>query len=337
MGLIRLVGPAVEPITVLEAAAHMRLDSLNVELPPDAPTVALAGAGPGNVDNGAHRYRLTFVTADGETDGGDISAQITVADKTVNGQVSLSTVKTGGALVTARRIWRSKAGTDTPFYLVGALNDNLTTVFVDNVSDAALGIGIPTRNTTSDPLIKDMIIDAREYIESHTNRALITQKWRLMEDSFPPRYIQTSSPMLELASGLRHPEMMDVHKDVFRLPKPPCISVDAINYIDSNGTLTLLDPATYVVSLSDVRAEIARAPNATWPSTQWRSEAVQIDFTCGYGPTASVLPGLVRRAMRLLVAHFYSNREIFLDSRFALEIPHSIDDILWKLRAEEAT
>ncbi len=181
-----------------------------------------------------------------------------------------------------------------------------------------------------------MIIDAREYIESHTNRALISQKWRLLEDSFPPRYIQTSSPLLELASGLRHPEMMDLHKDVIRLPKPPCISVDAINYIDSNGALQLLDPALYYVSLSEVRTEITRAVNAAWPSTQWQPEAVRVDFTCGYGTTASALPGMVRRAMRLLVAHFYSNREIFLESRFALEIPHSIDDILWKLRAEEA-
>lgn len=335
MGLIRRSKPAVEPITVAEAAAHLRLDSLNVEPTPDVPTVALAGAGAGNVDNGAHRYRVTFVTADGETDGGDISAVVTVVDHTANGKVAVSGIKPGGALVTSRNIYRTQAGLAV-FYLVATIPDNTTTTFTDNIADASLGVGCPTKNTTSDPTIKDMIIESREYIETFTRRALISQGWTLTMDGFPPHYFETASPYLELASGLRHPELLNVHKDVIRLPKPPLLTIDQIRYVDVNGVTQILDPSQYQVVVSEIRGEIARAYNVAWPSTRNQADAVSVDFTCGYGTTAADLPAVVRRACRLMVAHYYAYREVFIDNRFAIEIPHGIDSLLWQARAEEA-
>lgn len=336
MGLIRRSRPAVEPITVAEAVAHLRLDASNVEPTPDVPTVALASpVAPGNVDNGAHRYRLTFVTSDGETNGGDVTAPITVVDKTINGHIVVSNIKPGGALVTARRIYRTKAGLDV-FYLVATIADNTTTTYNDNIADAALGVGCPTKNTTSDPDIGDMIFEAREYIETFTRRALITQGWTLTLDSFPPYHLQTASPYLETVSGLRHPEMLDLHKDVIRLPKPPLLTVDAIRYVADDGTVTVLDPALYQVIVSEVRGEIARAFNQSWPSTRWQAGAVEVDFTCGYGPARGDLPGVARRACRMLVAHYYANREVFVDNRFAIEVPHGVDSLLWQMRAEEA-
>jgi hypothetical protein len=336
VGLVRRSRPAVEPITVAEAAAHLRLDTLNVEPVPDVPTVALVNpAVAGNVDNGAHRYRLTFVTADGETDGGDISPVVTVADKTVNGKVLVSNIKPGGSLVTARKVYRTKAGLDV-YYLVATIADNTTTTYTDNIADVALGAGCPTKNTTSDPTIAEMIVEAREYIETFTRRALISQGWTLTLDGFPPHYLETASPYLELASGLRHPELLDVHKDVIRLPKPPLLTVDEIRYVSVDGASTVLDPSFYQVVKSEVRGEIARAYNQSWPSTRNQAEAVSVDFTCGYGPSASDIPAVARRACRLIVGHLYVNREVFVDNRFAIEVPHGLDSLLWQIRAEEA-
>jgi hypothetical protein len=88
--------PATEPLTIAEVKAHLRLDDANGEPAPTALTCALAAAGAGNVDNGAHRYLATFVTADGETDAGAISAAVTVLDKTTNGKVALSAIPLGG-------------------------------------------------------------------------------------------------------------------------------------------------------------------------------------------------------------------------------------------------
>ena len=71
MALARIVAPTSEPLTVADVRTHLRLDDTNVEPAPIAPAVAVLGQA-GNVTVGAHRYRLTFVTATGETHGGDI-------------------------------------------------------------------------------------------------------------------------------------------------------------------------------------------------------------------------------------------------------------------------
>ena len=82
--------PSIEPITTAEARRHLRLDSAVGEPAPTAPTVALAGAGSGSVNNGAHSYAVTFVTADGETERGDTSSSVTTTS--LDGKVSISAI-----------------------------------------------------------------------------------------------------------------------------------------------------------------------------------------------------------------------------------------------------
>src|SRR5258705_246347 len=77
---------------------------------PGAPSGALAGAGAGSVDNGAHRYKVTFVTAQGQTVAGTASSAVTVTDKTTNGKVSLTSIPTGSVFVTSRKVYRTAAG-----------------------------------------------------------------------------------------------------------------------------------------------------------------------------------------------------------------------------------
>lgn len=108
-----------------------------------APSAALAGAGAGNVDNGSHVYAETCVTPGGETNISASSGAVTVADKTVNGKVTvtLATVTPCGAFTTGRNLYRSKAGTTTPLYLVAAspvVANNTTATYTDNIADASL-------------------------------------------------------------------------------------------------------------------------------------------------------------------------------------------------------
>lgn len=122
------------------------------EKAPGAPTAALAGAGIGLVDNGAHQYRVTFVTAAGQTSSGTVSSTVTVVDKTINGKVSLSSIPTGSAFVTSRKIYRTAAGGGV-FKLLTTLADNTTTTYTDNTADASLTTNAPTANTTSNTVI----------------------------------------------------------------------------------------------------------------------------------------------------------------------------------------
>lgn len=132
----------------------LRLDAGSYEPAPSVPSAVLASAGAGAVDNGAHRYLATFVTATGETQAGVSSAPVTVADKTLNGKVAVSGIPLGGSSVTARKIYRTQAGGGNYLYH-STIADNTTTTLTDNTA------------------------------ETITRRALVTQQWDLLLDAFP--------------------------------------------------------------------------------------------------------------------------------------------------------
>lgn len=119
------------------------------ETAPTACTGALAGAGAGNVDDGTHSYKITFVNAHGETEGGTTSNVVTVADKSTDGKVALTSIPTGPAGVTSRKIYRTVAGDAGNHKLVDTIADNTTTAYTDNTADGSLGADVPTSNTAA--------------------------------------------------------------------------------------------------------------------------------------------------------------------------------------------
>lgn len=313
-GRLSLVtAPATEPITLAEAKAHLRLDSSEGEPAPTAPTVALANpAAAGNVDNGAHRYRVTFVTADGETEGGTISAVVTVADKTVNGKVELTAIPLGGASVTSRKIYRTEAG-GSSYLLLATIADNTTTVYTDNIADSALGAGVPSTNTTTDPIVNSLIKTARMSAEDFTRRALITQTWDLKLDAFPSGAIV--------------------------LPLPPLISVTSVTYTDTAGASQTLTVTTeYLVDApAGPQAERGRVYlpySVEWPSTRGIENAVVVRFVAGYG-AASAVPEKIKSAMKLIIGHLYENREnVVITERGSIvqEMPQGAEALMWPYR-----
>lgn len=284
MGLTRTGAPAVEPLTVAEVERHLRLDESMKEPVPDAPTVArVSPALAGDLTAGAYRYRCTFVTADGETDGGDVSGAVTIMDPAVNGRVLVSTIPLGGGRVTARRIYRTVAD-GAAYLLVATIADNTTTTYTDNIADGALGAGIPAANTTSDPEIAGMIEAAREWAEGETGRALITQTWRLALDCFP-------------ADG------------IISLPRPNLLTVESITYLDDAGALQTLAADQYDVDTAALPGRVLLAYDCTWPITRAHPNAVTVTYTAGYGAAAAAVPMDIRRAMLLQIGDMYLVRE----------------------------
>lgn len=104
-------------------------------------TTALAGAA-GNVDNGDVRYKITFVSSVTESNPGAASDVLNIADKTADGQVSLTAIPTGGTTITSRKIYRQRNGSGD-YKLVGTISDNTTTTYTDNIADASLGATLP--------------------------------------------------------------------------------------------------------------------------------------------------------------------------------------------------
>lgn len=115
---------------------------------PGAPTVANGAAGTNLLTAGVYRWKITFVTADGETEAGTASAPLTVdpAAELPPALSAIPTDATAGVTVTARKIYRTVAG-GSVYKLVATLNNNTTTVYTDNIADASLGATAPATNS----------------------------------------------------------------------------------------------------------------------------------------------------------------------------------------------
>lgn len=287
MALTLITAPTLEPITVAEARRQLQLNSSSGEPAPTAPTVALASpAVAGNCDNGDHRVGVTFVTADGETEIGPLSAVVTVADKTVNGKLAVSAIAIGGSAVTSRKLYLVPVAGGSA-KLAATVSNNTATTATLSVADASLGVEAPTTNTTADPELTALITTVRERAELATGRALITQTWDLLLDAFP------SEGWIEI-------------------PKPPLQSVTHLKYTDTNGDVQTWAASNYLVQApSGPRARSGRLALAfaeTWPIIQSEMGAGQIRFVCGYGAAASSVPAFLKSAMLIDLATVYTNR-----------------------------
>lgn len=115
---------------------------------PGAPTVANGGAGTNLLTAGVYRWKVTFVTANGETEAGTASSPLTVnpAAELPPALSAIPTDATAGVTVTARKVYRTIAG-GSVYKLSGTIANNSGTTYTDNVPDASLGATAPTTNS----------------------------------------------------------------------------------------------------------------------------------------------------------------------------------------------
>jgi uncharacterized phiE125 gp8 family phage protein len=154
-------------------------------------------------------------------------------------------------------------------------------------------------------LISGLIAGAREYLEGATNRAFVSQTWRLSLDNFPAGEIE--------------------------LPKPPLLTVDSIVYLDSEGVETTIDSSDYIVDTDSEPGRIVLASGASWPTgvSLYPVNPVQIEFTAGYGDAGSDVPQYLRQAVKLLVSHWYENPEATKEGSALREIPFGVESLIF--------
>lgn len=110
---------------------------------PGAPTAATYTA-TGSLGAGAYRYKITYVTAFGETAAGTASNSVTPG---AGGSAQLTGIPTwSDKNVLSRNIYRTASGGST-YALLASINDNTTTTYIDTVADASLGVAAPVVST----------------------------------------------------------------------------------------------------------------------------------------------------------------------------------------------
>ena len=118
-----------------------------------------------------------------------------------------------------------------------------------------------------------------------------------------------------------------------RLPLPPLVSVESVQYYDSNNALQTL--ATTVYEVAGARGAnpgaVVLKDGQSWPVTYDKSEAVLINFTAGFAvnnsPADGDIPAPIVIAIKLLVGHWYANREPVAAGNFK-ELPFTVDALL---------
>lgn len=159
---------------------------------------------------------------------------------------------------------------------------------------------------SEDNLIASLIAAARQDVERTTGAALIDQTWRLSLDDWPQ-------------SGT-----VAVHRYPLR-------QVLGVTVYDANGDGVEIDPDDYVVdgNSSPPRIHFREAVASGQPMN-----GIEIDFTAGFGAAGPDVPDSLRRAILVLVAHWYEFRASVGPQDQPVSYPLGYDRLLasWKQR-----
>lgn len=166
-----------------------------------------------------------------------------------------------------------------------------------------------------DQYIAALIRAARQSCENYCARAFITQTRQTILDSF-----------YSCDGGDAYGQSV-----MLRLGRAPVISLTSITYVDMNGATQTLDPTKYQVDLATEPARILPVYGSYWPVVRPQLAAVTVTYQAGYG-AASAVPDAIKHAMRILISHWYENREpVIIGSRMDV-LPMTVEHLLGPYR-----
>lgn len=150
--------------------------------------------------------------------------------------------------------------------------------------EAKLQCRVELDDTFEDDLIDGLIRAATAYLDGYSGvlgRCLINQTWLVKFDTWAP---------------------------CFRLPFPNVSGV-VVKWVDDAGSETVVDAASYRVLEDATSAYLRFSDSYGAPSGVATTAGWSVALTTGYGADASTVPDDIRLAAKMLVAHFYNERE----------------------------
>jgi len=149
------------------------------------------------------------------------------------------------------------------------------------------------------------IQSAREQIEELTGLALITQSWRLTLDHWP-------SGRRLWWDGVQQGAIGDIEGghaySAVQLPRYRLQAVDEIRVFNEAGTPATVSLADFVVDVEQKPGRLVLRSGATWPVALQTANAIEIDYTAGYGDDATDVPAALRLAILQMAASAYQHR-----------------------------
>jgi uncharacterized phiE125 gp8 family phage protein len=183
------------------------------------------------------------------------------------------------------------------------------------VTDAELKTFAKIDGTGDDALITLLNLTATNYMQDVLNRTFYTREYTLYLDCFPT----------ELDDNIGKP--------FIEVQTTPLITVDSINYTDTDGADQTLASTEYSADIfSDGPTRILEAYDKTWPDTRTVANAVVVVMHCGYASAAAV-PEEYKQLIKLYFTHMYENREAFREERIT-EVPRMLQALIDRYRVK---
>jgi len=154
--------------------------------------------------------------------------------------------------------------------------------------------------TDEDALVTSLITAARLHIEGISGRALLSQGWRTVLDCWPPTGVVT-------------------------LPVGPLLTLTTVTAYDADGNATELATGDVLVAANASPPQLFLPPGFGSAVILRDRQAVEIDYTAGYGADADDVPAPLRQALLTLVAYWFENRDSVIIAGGGSVIPDGFD------------
>lgn len=143
-------------------------------------------------------------------------------------------------------------------------------------------------------------VAARRLTEDYLSGCLLTTSWIVKYDRFP---------------SVAGPE----RRNFFKIPRPPLQSITHVKYYNSDGVLTTIADTDYIVDSHKRPGVVEPASGKSWPGTDGRSSAIEIEFVAGWDDRAKI-PEELLIMVKMLASNMNENRR-FLSLQEMAENP----------------
>lgn len=165
-------------------------------------------------------------------------------------------------------------------------------------------------------VLNSLIKASRERIEDITNRKIMKQTWDCYYDEWPAN-------------------------KTIEIPYTPLIGVKStstgITYKKPDGNTTTMSSTKWVIDTVSEPGRVCLDYNEGWPTdTLHNVNPIRVRAIVGYGTTSAgsiaMIPNGIKLAMKMLIGHWFENRENSIVQQSIQEIPNGVKMLLQSLR-----